>query len=55
MGSLHQDFLAKPYAPEKEMVVKCGILDTSRRAHILLCVHHIVTDGYSNRIIKDLC
>ena len=49
---LFSDMLARPFALPKGEVIRIGVKHDGKDADVLLVIHHIVTDGYSNTILK---
>ncbi|WP_162915562.1 non-ribosomal peptide synthetase [Paraflavitalea soli] len=50
--ALGTTMINKPFDLDKGEVIRCGVFHKEGRAHVLLIIHHIVTDGYSNALLK---
>lgn len=42
----------KPFNFNAGEVIRCGVFHQEGKAQVLLIIHHIVTDGYSNALLK---
>lgn len=52
--SLIQDFFERPFTLDKDLLFRALLVGQNQTRHILaLCVHHIVTDGWSMRILLN--